>query len=164
VLKWAGLGVCVLIVVLWGVSVRWRVAYRGRTHLFVVGWGGVCVVYVPTPDTIAYVRMHGVSSDEGWSISRAPDEPDPGPIRPLPARFDFGFYLPNVQLAGPYRAGSYRTGSTLWPWWIPLILVAIPTAILWYRDRRPPKGCCQGCGYNLRGNVSGVCPECGRVV
>ncbi len=25
----------------------------------------------------------------------------------------------------------------------------------------PPPHCCQHCGYNLTGNVSGICPECG---
>ena len=32
------------------------------------------------------------------------------------------------------------------------------------RERRPfyPPGHCQKCGYNLTGNVSGVCPECGE--
>lgn len=44
----------------------------------------------------------------------------------------------------------------------PLVMVAIPIAFLWHRDRRPPKGHCQKCGYNLTGNVSGVCPECGE--
>ncbi len=29
-------------------------------------------------------------------------------------------------------------------------------------DRRPPAGHCQECRYDLRGNTSGVCPECGR--
>jgi hypothetical protein len=47
------------------------------------------------------------------------------------------------------------------PYWMPFLLLAIPTAILWYRDRRPPVGRCQWCGYDLMGNVSGVCPECG---
>ncbi len=27
--------------------------------------------------------------------------------------------------------------------------------------RRPPPGHCQACGYDLIGNVSGTCPECG---
>ena len=30
------------------------------------------------------------------------------------------------------------------------------------RCRRP--GHCQSCGYNLKGNLSGVCPECGTGV
>jgi hypothetical protein len=29
------------------------------------------------------------------------------------------------------------------------------------RRRRQRKGLCVRCGYNLTGNVSGVCPECG---
>jgi hypothetical protein len=32
--------------------------------------------------------------------------------------------------------------------------------VQWWRRPRP--GCCQGCGYDLTGNVSGRCPECGR--
>lgn len=31
-------------------------------------------------------------------------------------------------------------------------------------SRHPRPGCCVRCGYNLTGNVSGVCPECGRKV
>lgn len=31
-------------------------------------------------------------------------------------------------------------------------------------DRPPPKGFCRGCEYNLTGNVSGICPECGTPI
>ena len=49
------------------------------------------------------------------------------------------------------------------PLWIPFVLLSVPTAILWYRDRRrPPPGHCKSCGYDLTGNVSGVCSECGE--
>ena len=34
----------------------------------------------------------------------------------------------------------------------------------WGTAKRFPEGCCQRCGYDLRGNVSGRCPECGRAV
>lgn len=32
------------------------------------------------------------------------------------------------------------------------------------RDARRAAGLCAACGYNLRGNLSGYCPECGAVV
>jgi hypothetical protein len=30
------------------------------------------------------------------------------------------------------------------------------------RETRFEQGHCRGCGYNLRGNTSGICPECGQ--
>ena len=50
------------------------------------------------------------------------------------------------------------------PYWCILLPIAIPTYILWRRDRRKPEGCCQECGYDLTGNESGTCPECGTEV
>ena len=50
------------------------------------------------------------------------------------------------------------------PLWIFLTLAAIPTAILWHRDRRTVKpGHCRMCGYDLRASKK-VCPECGTAV
>lgn len=61
--------------------------------------------------------------------------------------------------------GSLRGGwFVVIPLWIPWVLVAIPTAWLWWRVRGFPLGHCPKCGYDLRGNVSGVCPECGQAV
>ncbi len=50
------------------------------------------------------------------------------------------------------------------PLWIPLVVLAVLTAVLWSRDRRPPKGFCQRCGYNLTGLTEPRCPECGEVI
>ena len=49
------------------------------------------------------------------------------------------------------------------PLWFPFLLVAVPTAWSWRRSRYP-FGFCQACGYDLTGNVSGRCPECGRAI
>ena len=48
--------------------------------------------------------------------------------------------------------------------------LALLTAATWYRYIRPAerrleraaKGLCLRCGYDLTGNISGVCPECGQ--
>ncbi len=45
-----------------------------------------------------------------------------------------------------------------------VLIILLPTAILWRRDRRRAKGQCHRCGYNLTGNTSGVCPECGTAI
>ncbi len=48
------------------------------------------------------------------------------------------------------------------PLWLVAIPVGVPTVILFLISRRPrPRGLCQRCGYDLRGNESGRCPECG---
>jgi hypothetical protein len=61
------------------------------------------------------------------------------------------------------RANVGRAWLAAVPLWHPLRLAAVPTAVLWWRDRRRiPPGHCLKCGYNLTGNVSGVCPECGE--
>jgi len=40
--------------------------------------------------------------------------------------------------------------------------VAVTTALLWrHDDHRISPGHCNNCNYNLTGNVSGTCPECG---
>jgi hypothetical protein len=70
---------------------------------------------------------------------------------------DASLWLPKARTDGVVR-------FLLVPLWLPLLLVATPTAFLWYRNRRPPPGHCQKCGYNLTGNVSGRCPECGEAV
>lgn len=50
------------------------------------------------------------------------------------------------------------------PLWIPLLPLLARATYVFYRDRtrRMPGHCCK-CGYNLTGNTSGRCPECGTL-
>jgi len=53
------------------------------------------------------------------------------------------------------------------PVWIPVLTVFIIVSLtgrarVWVRRSRADGfDRCESCGYNLTGNVSGVCPECG---
>lgn len=69
------------------------------------------------------------------------------------------YWVPRARLARDYHR---------WidiPLWIPVVSFFAWLSVLWrassrrkYRRRR---GLCIKCGYELTGNVSGVCPECG---
>jgi hypothetical protein len=50
----------------------------------------------------------------------------------------------------------------LWTVFLPLAALAGCTSIGRVKARRP--GCCRRCGYNLYGNRSGICPECGEAI
>lgn len=48
---------------------------------------------------------------------------------------------------------------------LPVLAVGLAYAVArWLHRRRCPPGHCQKCGYNLTGNVSGRCPECGTLI
>ena len=64
-----------------------------------------------------------------------------------------------------FSVGPSVEGTTRFPLWAPfLVFAAYPTIafvrgpLRRYRLRR--RGLCVKCGYDLTGNVSGVCPEC----
>ncbi len=53
------------------------------------------------------------------------------------------------------------------PLWFPIVLsISICPSLLreWRRKRAQLRGWCLSCSYDLRGNVSGRCPECGTEV
>jgi hypothetical protein len=90
--------------------------------------------------------------------------------RPLTTRDLSGIYREGTWHGFSWRgtysrspnASGYMTQRS-----VPLWMVAAAAAVLpvrWlvlFRRRRRPPGSCATCGYNLTGNTSGVCPECG---
>jgi hypothetical protein len=88
------------------------------------------------------------------------------PLRPVVGRPSHTLLLPWTSWCHPYDYGVRPTHTTLLliiPLWIPFLLTLISTVLLCHRDYRatPFSGHCQECGYDLTGNTTGPCPECG---
>jgi len=65
----------------------------------------------------------------------------------------------------PRRESDPGSRRVIMPLWLPFSLLFPTTVFFYWRDRRRrPPGHCRNCGYDLTGNVSGVCPECGTVI
>lgn len=61
--------------------------------------------------------------------------------------------------------GASQLEFVYWPW--AALFSVLPAAWLVRRistRSRSSEGLCDTCGYNLTGNISGVCPECGTPV
>ena len=60
----------------------------------------------------------------------------------------------------------YKTSHTqiVLPLWLVLLVLGVPTMAAWLPWPRPSRGLCHKCGYDLTGNVSGRCSECGERV
>jgi hypothetical protein len=153
ILKWAGLVLSLLVVVTWAVSVFWA-----------------CSVWYCSVDSNSHYHTYRFGSGAGSVFGYYY-------LQTVPRH---GLKLPGLTLTAgratwiawrPRWEQSSSTGSSVtlaywWmmlPLWMPFLIVAVPTGVLWWRDRRRiPPGHCENCGYNLTGNVSGVCPECGE--
>ena len=89
-----------------------------------------------------YVLAGSVAPGAGWSAWSTG-----------PASQDFHLWTAKWLIVG-VTVRSYPT-------WMFLVATLIPTALAWRRLRRPVPGHCRKCGYNLTGNVTGKCSECG---
>lgn len=69
-------------------------------------------------------------------------------------------HLPSYKISPLYKGRSARRYQLLIPHWLTNLVAWSIFFLLWRRSRKPPKGHCQQCGYNLSGNESGRCPEC----
>ena len=138
---WVGSTLSVLAITTWALSVPLHFGYaRGRT--FVGFWQGCLRVSHYLADGTWSTR-----SPSGWSIGIAP-----------PACT----WWPEVFEEADYHGTFVNVG---FPLWMPFLVVTLPTLVAWRRYVRAiPPGHCPHCDYNLTGNVSGVCPECGEKV
>ena len=165
VCKWAGTVGCVLIVGAWAFSPKWMIAYWASRpdgskcvsiHVFLVR-GQFEVGY-----TVSDLdRERPQQAESGWDISN---------IYLCPWREQLGLDWPRLRSYSGTRFPTFdylppsKTTEFSLPLWLPFLALLIPTLLLWRRERKPRRGHCRRCDYDLTGNVSGVCPECGTAI
>ena len=177
----AGFSLSVLFLVLWAMSRIWCFGYSTgdqqwkdgqlkKNALYVrIGYEGLTVGSFTVVGPCA--EPSGPAPNPGWTFFRHPsagrDYTPPGyvDLNPSPPWQSF---LPVV---GGSDSFTMAPGNRVYDWgcvirlWFLFLLCTIPTAVLWWRGRRQRReGHCAKCGYNLTGNVSGVCPECGTAI
>jgi len=147
-LKRIGCFACLVLSIAWAASCLWHIQYGIRrstpggfawmaVHL---GEGGIELESWADPRALS-----GVGVIDGWWYGAAH----------RPPYWGFRFHSADLK-------SSFLTGWSLFvPFWVPLLVCGIPTAVLWRRTRGAT-GCCP-CGYPRAGLREGApCPECGR--
>ena len=137
ILKWTGLGLSLLILAIW-IATLWC----GAKTLVADDW----LVSTHSGNFFVVSNMAPAKIDTQFFTQE---------------RNNFGFSSPAVQLQNSPNP-SLRSAVVRIPYWLVLIVTSFPTAWLWHRDRRRIRpGRCRQCDYDLTGNTSGVCSECG---
>ena len=78
-------------------------------------------------------------------------------------RRDFRLLIRSLGLSWPLLETDFERKISV-PFWLPFCTVFAPTVVLFFHTRRYKPGHCQSCGYDLTGNTSGICPECGTAI
>lgn len=146
VMKWAGLSTSLILALMWTYSWgRWGPGYRFGSGLHVGIGNGKIAAFTEIDDyKFGYYVSCFINPDDYMVIRMAS--------------------LATIRSGAPTPTWSGRAVA------VSLLslsfLIAIPTYILWRWDRRlrHPPGHCQEYGYDLTGNESGVCPECGEAI
>jgi hypothetical protein len=94
----------------------------------------------------------------------------------------FGYrYSARAYDQGEYGIYAHRMHKNIFPVWALFVVFSVFPGVVFTKRKLLPmyrrwvpaahrrwrsccKGCCKHCGYNLTGNVSGVCPECGQPI
>ena len=146
---WIGLCACLFFIALELIGLWWSVSWASRTgaYYIVLAPGMLMPVWRATtgtpaagePDLQRWLNLRGGG---GWKIEK---------------RSNIYIWKPNI-------INTRRWKSSHIPLWLLFLPCAVSTVALWRRGRKPPPNHCLHCCYNLTGNVSGRCPECGEAI
>jgi hypothetical protein len=135
VLKWISAVACAAVAAAWASSVWLPVHCDVGRCGFALGWG--CV---------RFSVLGSATPSTQWAWKR------------LYPQEDRIHWWPSMSLHS-------LVSAVLIPLWMLSAAMFVSTAVFWRLDRQHiPLGHCRRCGYNLTGNVSGRCPECGAAV
>lgn len=135
IFKWVCTGSCASLAIFWIVSLYRNISYTpGGPWEFTTHPGALMIIK---------------DSDYYWHYSRLE-------VRP--------YYWEHPQF---WWVHSSTKGNNDFYVFVPIWMILLPIVPvsfwIWHSDRHPKSGCIN-CRYNLTGNVSGVCPECGSVI
>ncbi len=135
--KWGGIGLWLTVFVLWFAS-RWRwIVFQDQCTIALRSGTFAC----GGPDSgVTYYIPHG------WTLI------DPGDPLWGAMLYEWTWWA--------WRCDLGPNWCFIFPLWVPLV-ITLPFGIFALRRSRMRPGYCATCGYDLKGNVSGVCPECG---
>jgi hypothetical protein len=130
---------------LWLTSVSYWIAYSDGAQVVEIDR---CACIVRTTADAEFVTTE--ADEPGWQW---------GAQHPVELHWE----LPHTALCVMTCVGVWS--ELVLPFWMLLGLSAAPAVVLlWHHRRRRRPGYCRQCGYNLTGNASGKCPECGTPV
>lgn len=130
--------------VLFAINCIFSVEFGNDDDLSLLFHSGGAILSIGTPPDqptwiIPYGRVFFDLPPDGISVGLAP-------------RFSSNLYCYSLNFV--YMKSTY---VSIWPAWA--ITIGLSTGALWRKKRFLAEEC-QSCGYNLTGNVSGICPEC----
>jgi len=129
---------------LWLASV-WLSPHLVLSGSAIVLENGVVTLHIVIPDILNEPRV-SISQEDAFLL-RLYDWDD---------NRHFGLCLPTIHSMG------WDLKALEVPMWLVIVTASIATYVLCARrTRRRPHGLCGVCGYDMRGNTSGRCPECG---
>lgn len=133
-LKWLSLAASIVSFCLLVTSYLFEYGYTTNRVAIAFGEASFCFSLMPSGDTWDQLGWYGVRyEDEELSLRWKPwfGSNSPWPI------------------------------AIVLPLWIPTLLSCVAAFYFHRKARVPGPGHCLKCGYNLTGNESGICPECG---
>jgi hypothetical protein len=156
VARWLAPACCLLSLTTWAISTCWSfgtvVSAPRSVYVFLFAAGNMTVVRFTGDDWSLDAMSKFWRKRTNWEKLRA--SPKFGFIRPhwtdLPQNFSNGARL--------------RTQFIRLPMWMIFAPLMVLTALLHRRKRKKVVGYCRTCDYDLTGNISGVCSECGTPI